>query len=79
MGEAQRRDVLDRLARTALVDDRRYAEARARSLAERGAVISNGYGILKNETFRIAHMGEIRDAEIEELLSWIDEILGLDG
>jgi aspartate aminotransferase-like enzyme len=50
-----------------------------RSLAERGVVISNGYGRLKNETFRIAHMGEIRDAEIEELLSWIDEILGLAG
>ncbi len=48
-----------------------------RALAERGAVISNGYGKLKNETFRIAHMGEIRDQEIEELLSWIDEILGL--
>ncbi len=48
-----------------------------RALTERGAVISNGYGKLKNETFRIAHMGEIRDDEIDELLTWIDEILGL--
>jgi aspartate aminotransferase-like enzyme len=48
-----------------------------KALAERGAVIGNGYGKLKNETFRIAHMGEIRDDEIEELLTWIDEILGL--
>jgi aspartate aminotransferase-like enzyme len=47
-----------------------------KALAERGAVISNGYGKLKNQTFRIAHMGEIREHEIEELLSWIDEILG---
>lgn len=47
-----------------------------KGLAERGAVISNGYGKLKNVTFRIAHMGEIRKSEIEELLSWIDEILG---
>lgn len=48
-----------------------------RGLAERGAVISNGYGRLKDKTFRIAHMGEIRQAEITELLDWIDEILGL--
>jgi aspartate aminotransferase-like enzyme len=48
-----------------------------RRLAERGAVIGNGYGRLKNETFRIAHMGEIRQDEIEELLGWIDEILGI--
>ena len=46
-----------------------------RRLAERGVVIGNGYGPLKNETFRIAHMGEIQLGEIEELLSWIDEIL----
>jgi len=49
-----------------------------RELAERGAVIANGYGKLKNETFRIAHMGEIRPEELTELLGWIDEILGLD-
>ncbi len=48
-----------------------------RSLAERGVVIGNGYGRLKDETFRIAHMGEIRLTEIDELLGWIDEILGL--
>jgi aspartate aminotransferase-like enzyme len=46
-------------------------------LAERGAVIGNGYGKLKNETFRIAHMGEARWDDLEELLGWIDEILGL--
>ncbi|HMB71516.1 MAG TPA: alanine--glyoxylate aminotransferase family protein [bacterium] len=48
-----------------------------RELAERGVVIGNGYGRLKNETFRIAHMGEIRMRDIDELLGWIDEILGL--
>ncbi|MBZ0270132.1 alanine--glyoxylate aminotransferase family protein [bacterium] len=47
-----------------------------RELAARGAVIGNGYGRLKNETFRIAHMGEIRLEQVEELLGWIDEILG---
>ena len=40
-------------------------------------MIGNGYGRLKNETFRIAHMGEIRLEEVEEVLGWIDEILGL--
>jgi aspartate aminotransferase-like enzyme len=48
-----------------------------RELAERGVVIANGYGKLKDETFRIAHMGEIQPGELEELLGWIDEILGL--
>jgi aspartate aminotransferase-like enzyme len=48
-----------------------------RELAKHGVVIANGYGKLKNETFRIAHMGEIQPAELEELLGWIDEILGL--
>jgi len=48
-----------------------------RRLSERGVVIGNGYGRLKNDTFRIAHMGEIRLEEIEELLGWIDDILGL--
>jgi aspartate aminotransferase-like enzyme len=48
-----------------------------RELAGRGVVIGNGYGKLKNVTFRIAHMGEIRRADIDELLGWIDEILGL--
>jgi aspartate aminotransferase-like enzyme len=47
-----------------------------KELAKRGAVIGNGYGRLKNVTFRIAHMGEIRLQEIEELLGWIDAILG---
>jgi regulatory protein len=35
--EADRQDVLDRLVRTALVDDRRLAAARAVALAQRGA------------------------------------------
>ncbi|MDP7032083.1 MAG: alanine--glyoxylate aminotransferase family protein [Gemmatimonadota bacterium] len=47
------------------------------ALAERGVVIGNGYGRLKNETFRIAHMGEIRMDDVNELLMWIDEIQGL--
>ncbi|MHC4122592.1 MAG: pyridoxal-phosphate-dependent aminotransferase family protein [Planctomycetota bacterium] len=36
-------------------------------------VFGNGYGKLKEETFRIAHMGDITLDELKELLSWIDE------
>jgi aspartate aminotransferase-like enzyme len=36
-------------------------------------VFGNGYGKLKEKTFRIAHMGDITLDELEELLGWIDE------
>ena len=44
-------------------------------LGEAGFEISNGYGKLKDETFRIAHMGDLTLIEIEELLSTIDYLL----
>jgi predicted phosphoserine aminotransferase len=44
-------------------------------LLERGMRIANGYGALKNITFRIAHMGEIQMADIEELLKAMEEYL----
>ena len=47
------------------------------ALAERGAVISNGYGPLKNRCFRIAHMGDLTVDDIAWLLAQIDDILGL--
>ena len=37
-------------------------------LMDKGMRIANGYGNLKNETFRIAHMGETRMHHIDELL-----------
>jgi regulatory protein len=37
VGESERLEVVEKLVRTALVDDRRYAESRAASLAGRGA------------------------------------------
>jgi aspartate aminotransferase-like enzyme len=46
-------------------------------LAERGAMISNGYGDLKEKCFRIAHMGDLQVSDIEWLLSQIDDILDL--
>ena len=44
-------------------------------LKERGMRIANGYGQLKNITFRIAHMGEIQMSDIDELLRAMEEFL----
>jgi aspartate aminotransferase-like enzyme len=46
-------------------------------LTERGFTISNGYGALKEKTFRIAHMAELQKADLQELLEHIEDILGL--
>jgi len=35
-------------------------------------VFGNGYGKLKEQTFRIAHMGDITIDDLKELLAWID-------
>ncbi len=47
-----------------------------RQLALQHAAISNGYGTLKEKTFRIAHMGDTQEWEIRGLLATIDRILG---
>ncbi len=44
-------------------------------LLERGMRIANGYGSLKNKTFRIAHMGELTLSDVSTLLSAIDEFM----
>jgi aspartate aminotransferase-like enzyme len=44
-------------------------------LQARGMRIANGYGDLKDKTFRIAHMGEINMADVKELLGYMDEFL----
>lgn len=36
-------------------------------------IFGNGYGKLKEQTFRIAHMGDITLDDLKELLAWIDE------
>lgn len=46
-----------------------------RYLLEGGMRIANGYGVLKNETFRIAHMGETRMEDLDILLAAIDEYI----
>ncbi|MBN1231177.1 MAG: alanine--glyoxylate aminotransferase family protein [Anaerolineales bacterium] len=42
-------------------------------LTEKGMRISNGYGTLKNLSYRIGHMGEIHMEDLEILLSAMDE------
>ena len=44
-------------------------------LKKRRLLISNGYGKLREKTFRIAHMGDRTIIELKELLDAIDEIL----
>jgi aspartate aminotransferase-like enzyme len=46
-------------------------------LRKRGAIISNGYGDLKEKCFRIAHMGDLTVDDINWLLGQIDDILGI--
>jgi len=44
-------------------------------LKAKGYEISNGYGDVKEKTFRIGHMGDTTPAMVKELLSAMDEIL----
>ncbi len=44
-------------------------------LKSKGMQISDGYGPLKGQTFRIAHMGEIQLQDVEEVLALIDEFM----
>jgi predicted phosphoserine aminotransferase len=44
-------------------------------LKQRGMRIANGYGPLKNKTFRIAHMGEIQLEDLEELFAAMEDYL----
>ncbi len=48
-----------------------------KELAKYNVVIANGYGKLKEKTFRIAHMGDCTYPDLLGLLALIDEILGL--
>lgn len=44
-------------------------------LGERGYMISNGYGALKEKTFRIAHMADTTMEELEALLTAMDDVI----
>lgn len=47
-----------------------------KKLGARGLQISNGYGKLKDKTFRIAHMADLTMEDIKDLLNNINDILG---
>ncbi|WP_297632147.1 alanine--glyoxylate aminotransferase family protein [uncultured Clostridium sp.] len=49
-----------------------------KELAIRGFAISNGYGSLKDKTFRIGHMADCTIDDMKDLLSNINEILKLE-
>lgn len=46
-------------------------------LKSRGLEISNGYGPLKGQTFRIGHMGDHTEAGLAKLLAAADAVLGI--
>lgn len=48
-----------------------------KKLGERGFMISNGYGDLKEKTFRISHMADYTLDEVKDLIKNINEILNL--
>ena len=48
-----------------------------KELGKRGMTISNGYGDLKEKTFRIAHMADATMDDVKKVTGAIEDILGL--
>lgn len=48
-----------------------------KELMERGFMISNGYGSLKEKAFRIAHMADRQEVDLQDLLTTIEDIWNL--
>ena len=48
-----------------------------KKLGEKGIEISNGYGDLKEKTFRISHMADMTMDDMKLVTSAIEEVLGL--
>lgn len=47
--------------------------ATKKRLGERGYAFDDGYGKIKGQTFRIAHMGDMQPAQLEEFLAVLNE------
>jgi len=61
---------------TTIKNDRGFSVAELNTfLKQREMRIANGYGKLKDKTFRIAHMGETQMKDIEKLLDAMEEFL----
>ena len=54
---------------------RRYSSQRLNQLGKVGYLISAGYGKMKDTSFRIAHMGDVSEADLNGLLTEMDRIL----
>ncbi len=50
-------------------------DAMAKFMSGKGFSMDKGYGKIKGKTFRIAHMGDMQPAILEEILSGLDEFL----
>lgn len=48
----------------------------AKFMGGKGFSMDKGYGKIKGKTFRIAHMGDIQPAVLEEVLAGLDEFIG---
>ncbi len=60
---------------TGLCDDRTDLEKLKKLAAEKGYAIDNGYGKIKNKTFRIPHMADFTMADMNELFTLLEELL----
>jgi len=69
--EGYRSDTLTTVRNSREID---FAELAA-FLKQKRMTIANGYGDLKNQTFRIAHMGDIGMGKVEQLLAALTEFL----
>lgn len=49
----------------------------AKFMGGKGFSMDKGYGKIKGKTFRIAHMGDMQTSTLEEVLSGLDEFLGV--
>jgi len=56
-------------------DDHTDLEKLKKLAAERGYAIDNGYGKIKNATFRIPHMADMTLADLQELFDLLEELL----
>ena len=64
------------LTLTCAANDGRTDLEKLKKLAgERGYAIDNGYGKIKNKTFRIAHMADFTMADMEEIFGVLEELL----
>ncbi|BCR06722.1 aminotransferase [Desulfuromonas versatilis] len=56
-------------------DGRTDLEQLKKLAGERGYAIDNGYGKIKNQTFRIPHMADMTLADLQELFDLLEELL----